>query len=457
MGKKDTAGEINPTRNLAVQLVYEVTENKAFANLALNKALRRSGLSAADRSLLTELVNGTVRMLKHLDWVLNLFLRQELARQNPWLRTILRVSAYQILFMNRIPHFALVNDAVEITRKRCNDGLARVANAVLRNLIRQRNGIKYPPADSREYLAVYYSHPQEMVSYLLEHFTREETVRILSYNNRPARLDLRVNRLKTERDLLLKELEKEGLAGRASPNLPRSIRVDSVERPLEELPAYKEGCFYVQNEAAMLAAIILNPQPDETVLDLCCGVGGKTTHLGELMGNSGSIRAYDSYARKINILKENCARLGIDIVEAQAQDIMAIDSGIKGQKILLDAPCSGTGVLNRRSDARWNKDRSQMEMLNRIQYALLTRAAALLNPGGHLLYSTCSIRREENERLIEAFLEQADDFALEGFNQQLSFFPLDESDKEKAARGMLTLIPGKYDVDGMFYALLRRK
>ncbi len=457
MGKKDTAGKVNPVRNLAVQLVHEVTEDKAFANLALNKALRHSGLSAADRSLLTELVNGTVRMLKHLDWVLNLFLRQELARQNPWLRAILRVSAYQILFMDRIPHFALVNDAVEITRRRCNDGLTKVANAVLRNLIRQRNSIKYPPADSREYLAVYYSHPRELVNYMLENFTREETVRILSYNNRPARLDLRVNRLKIGRDLLLRELEEENLAGQASPNLPWSIRIESLKRPLEELPAYKKGYFYVQNEAAMLAAIILNPQPGETIFDLCCGVGGKTTHLGELMGNTGLIRAYDSYPRKINILKGNCTRLGIDIVEAQAGDINFIDPGVKGHKILLDAPCSGTGVLNRRADSRWNKDRCRMETLNQMQYALLTRAADWLNPGGHLLYSTCSIRREENEELIGAFLKQNDKFVLEGFSPQLAFFPLDDLDKKKAVQGMLTLLPGKYDNDGMFYALLRRK
>lgn len=457
MGKRDTASKVNKTRNLAVQLVYNVTENKAFANLALNKALRDSELSTADRGLLTELVNGTVRMLKHLDWVLNLFLRQELAKQNPWLRSILRVSAYQILFMNRIPQYALVNDAVEITRKRCNDGLARVVNAVLRNLIRQRDSIKYPPSDSQEYLAVYYSHPQELVSYLTEQYTREETVRILAYDNRPARLDIRANRLKIERDLLLKELETEDLVCQASPSLPWSIRVESVARPLEELPAYKEGYFYVQNEAAMLAAIIINPRPGETVFDLCCGVGGKTTHLAELMENSGLIKAYDSYPHKINILKENCARLGINIAEAKAQDIMLLDPNIEVQKVLLDVPCSGTGVLNRRSDARWNKDRSQMGALTRIQYELLTRAASLLSSGGHLLYSTCSICKEENENLIQAFLAKNNDFVLEGFDQQLSFFPLDALDKESSAQGMLTLLPGKYDSDGMFYALLRRK
>lgn len=457
MGQRDTASKVNPTRNLAVQLVYDVMENKAYANLALHKALRHSQLSAADRSLLTELVNGTVRMLKHLDWVLNLFLRQELNRQNPWLRSILRVSAYQILFMDRIPHFALVNDAVEITRKRCNDGLARVVNGVLRNLIRQKDSIKYPPQDSPEYLAVYYSHPRELVDYLGEHFSREETARILAYNNRPARMDLRVNSLKIERDWLIKKLEEENVVCQGSPNVPWSIRVESVATPLEELSAYQQGCFYVQNEASMLAAIIMNPESGETVFDLCCGVGGKTTHMAGLMENSGSIKAYDSYPRKINILQENCNRLGINIVEARAQDIMLIDTDLKVKRVLLDAPCSGSGVLNRRADARWNKERSQIASLNKLQYQLLTRAVSLLSPGGRLLYTTCSICQEENEDIIQAFLAENDKFVLQDFQQQLSFFPLDEGDKEDAARGMLTLLPGKYDSDGMFYALLRRK
>lgn len=457
MGKKDTAGRINPARDLAVQLVFEITENKAFANLALNKALHHSQLSSADRNLVTELVNGTVRMLKHLDWVLNQYLKQDLQQQNPWLRSILRISAYQLLFMDRIPNFALVNDAVEITRKRCNDGLARVANAVLRNLIRQSNSIKYPPLDSQEYLAVYYSHPPELVDYLLKHYNREETIRILSYNNQPARLDLRVNALKISRDSLLAELKKEGMVCHSSTNLPGGIRVETVGRPLEELPTYKKGCFYVQNEAAMLAAIILDPQPGETVYDLCCGVGGKTTHLGELMKNKGLIKAYDSYSRKINILQENCSRMGITIADAKTMDIMLLDTSIKAERGLLDAPCSGTGVLNRRSDARWNKERSQMEELKRIQCQLLTKAAQLLTPGGHLLYSTCSIHEEENQEIILEFLARNDDFTLQDFRQQLSFFSLDASDTRNAEDGMLTLLPGKYDTDGMFYALLRRK
>ncbi|HHV16691.1 MAG TPA: 16S rRNA (cytosine(967)-C(5))-methyltransferase RsmB, partial [Gelria sp.] len=238
MGAKNTAGnKVNKARDKAVQLVYQVTEQGAYANLALMKTLRHSGLSAADRNLLTQLVNGTIRMLKHLDWVLNIFMKANISKQNPWLRSILRVSAYQIMFMERIPDFACVNDAVELSRKRCNANLAKVTNGVLRNLIRHKDDIKYPPPGSNEYLAVYYSHPQELVDYLVNIFGAEQCENILIYNNQPAKIDFRVNTLKISRDELIQELQQAGVKCYASPLLPCCIRIDTLKGPLEDLSA----------------------------------------------------------------------------------------------------------------------------------------------------------------------------------------------------------------------------
>lgn len=453
--KNTSAGNISKAREEAVQLVYEVTEQGAYANLALMKTLRHSKLSVADRDLLTVLVNGTIRMLKHLDWVLNLFLKQDINKQNPWLRSILRVSAYQIMFMDRIPHFASVNDAVELSRKRCNANLARVTNGVLRNLIRNIDNIKYPPDGSSEYLAVYYSHPQELVDKLLTLFGAQQCENILAYNNQPARVDFRVNTFKTSRDELIQELQQNGVKCYASPFVPCCICIESMEGSMEELPAYREGRFYVQNEAAMLAAIILDPLPGEKVLDLCCGVGGKTTHMAEKMQNQGLIKAYDCYSRKIDILKTNCTRLGIKIVNAMAQDIMLLEENQEAGRVMLDAPCSGSGVLNRRSDSRWNKDIAAIKQLNRLQLQFLQKANSLLDEGGYLLYSTCSILPSENEQIVQAFITN-NPFELVGFDQKLSFFSLDTRDKENAGQGMLTLLPGKYDTDGMFFALMRK-
>ena len=453
--KHTATGKISKAREEAVRLVYEVTEQGAYANLALMETLRHSKLNAADRSLLTNLVNGTIRMLKHLDWVLNLFLKQDINKQNPWLRSILRVSACQIIFMERIPDFACVNDAVEMSRKRCNANLARVTNGVLRNLIRNIDNIKYPPRDSSEYLAVYYSHPQELVDKLLTLFGAEQCENILHYNNQPARVDFRVNTLKTSRDELILELQQNGVKCYASPFVPCSVRIESMSGPLEELPAYREGRFYVQNEAAMLAAIILDPLPGEKVLDLCCGVGGKTTHMAEKMHNQGLIKACDSYPGKIDILKSNCTRLGIRIVNAMARDIMLLQENQEAGRVMLDAPCSGSGVLNRRSDARWNKDIEAIKQLTGLQLQFLEKAGSLVGDGGYLLYSTCSVLPAENEEIIQAFIAN-NPFALVGFDQKLNLFPLDSKDKENAGQGMLTLIPGKYETDGMFFALMRK-
>lgn len=455
-GAKHTAADkISKAREEAVKLVYEVTEQGAYANLALMKTLRYSELNATDRSLLTNLVNGTIRMLKHLDWVLNLFLKQDISKQNPWLRSILRVSAFQIIFMDRIPHFACVNDAVELSRKRCNANLARVTNGILRNLIRHNEDIKYPPSGSPQYLAVYYSHPQQLVDNLLNIYGAKQCEKILTYNNQPARVDFRVNTLKTNREELIRELQKDGVKCYPSPFVPTSIRIEAMESSLEDLPAYKKGRFYVQNEAAMLASIILDPLPGEKVLDLCCGVGGKTTHMAENMKNQGLIKAYDSYAKKVDILKSNCTRLGIKIVDANTKDIMLLEEAGPAQRVMLDAPCSGSGVLNRRSDARWNKDIAAIKQLNTLQLQFLQKAGSLVGDGGYLLYSTCSILPEENLDIIQAFIAH-NPFELVGFDQKLSFFPLDSRDKKDARQGMLTLLPGKYDTDGMFFALMKK-
>ncbi len=456
-GDKNTAGDkISKAREEAVQLVYKVTEQGAYANLALMKTLRHSKLNVADRSLLTNLVNGTIRMLKHLDWVLNVFLKQDINKQNPWLRSILRVSAYQIMFMDRIPHFACVNDAVEMSRKQCDTNLAKVTNGVLRNLIRHKDDIKYPTPGSPEYLAVYYSHPRELVDTLLNVYGAEQCENILAYNNQPARIDFRVNTLKTSRDQLIQELHQDGVKCYPSPVLPCSIRIGAMEGSLDDLPAYKEGQFYVQNEAAMLAAIILDPLPGEKVLDLCCGVGGKTTHMAEKMKNQGYIKAYDSYTQKIDILKANCTRLGIRIVDVRPEDIMLVEEKQPTGRVMLDVPCSGSGVLNRRSDARWNKDIIAIKQLTRLQLQFLQKAGSLLKDGGYLLYSTCSILPEENEYVVQDFIAD-NPFDLVGFDQKLSFFPLDAGDKENARQGMLTLLPGKYDTDGMFFALMQKR
>ncbi len=446
---------VNPARVLAAQIVHDIMEEGLYANLALDKELKTSNLSWADRRLLTEIVNGTVRMIKHLDWVLNQFLQKSVARQNSWLRAILRLSAYQILFMERIPVFACVNDAVNLSRLKTNDKLSKVANAVLRNLVRQRNNIRYPEEDSPDFLSVYFSHPKWMVEMLIENYGFAETRRILEYNNRVPQVVLRANTIFYDAQQLLLKLQEDEVQCTESKLHPQAVRVEKTLKPLSSLEAFQKGAFYVQNEASILAGNILSPQAGERVYDFCCGVGGKGTHLAELMQNQGTIKAYDLYPHKIKLLEENCRRLQISVVEPGTADITRLELDDKADRILLDAPCSGLGVLNRRSDSRWRKTRHDIEELQKLQLRLLNQAEKCLKINGLMLYATCTINPGENEKVVEEFL-QAHDFVLQGFAGNIDFFPLDESDRTSAARGMLTILPGKYDTDGMFYALLRR-
>ncbi|MDD3022632.1 MAG: 16S rRNA (cytosine(967)-C(5))-methyltransferase RsmB [Syntrophomonadaceae bacterium] len=453
-----TEPSVSQVRKMAAQLLYEIFENGAYANLALDKALKNSGFNLQEKNLLTEIVNGTVRMLKHLDWVLKLFLKGGLEKQHPWLRNILRISLYQILFMDNIPEYACVNDAVELTAQRSNRNLAKVCNAVLRNIIRNREKLAYPQEGSLEYLAVFYSHPEWMVKYFLDNYGYEHTELLLIYNNTRPQVNLRSNSLKISRDDLLQILIAEGCKCHASSSTPWGINVQVMGKAISDMNSFHRGLFYVQNDASMLAAAILNPSEGDKVLDLASGVGGKSSHLAEYMKNKGQILAFDLYKQKLALLKQNCNRLGINIVEAASVNIFDIDSQtIKAGHILLDAPCSGLGVLNRRADSRWRKNIDDINTLTELQASLLEKASLMLDENGLLLYSTCTINRSENEEIVNSFLIEHWDFRLEDFADNISFFPLDSKDRESAARGMLTIIPGKYQTDGMFYALIRRK
>jgi 16S rRNA (cytosine967-C5)-methyltransferase len=444
-------------RECAADLVYRVLERGAYANLLLEKQMKGSTYSGEDRRLLTEIVNGTVRMVKHLDEVLNLFLKGDIASQNRWLRSVLRVSAYQLLFMDRVPEYAVVNEAVNIVAHRVGQGLGRVTNGVLRNLLRRREDLNLP-GEPEVCLAAYYSHPEWMVDQFIEQYGLEQARAILRFDNSAPALTLRVNRLRARPAQLAADLAAEGIDVTISPCWPEALRVTAAKSPLSESRPFKSGMFYIQNEAAMLAGIILNPSPEETVYDLCCGVGGKSTHLAEIMDNKGRILAFDIYGHKIKLLKENCRRLGIEIAEAYEADVTGLSPHLTpGSAVLLDAPCSGLGVLARRSDARWKKSRKDLRELPGLQSLMLEQAARLVQKGGRLLYSTCTVNRGENEEVVKGFLNSHTHFRLQGFDRELEPFPLDPPDRRACAGGMLTLLPGKYDTDGMFFALLKRE
>lgn len=452
-----TIKQADDARLLALLVVCQVTEKGAYTNLILDKQLRIANLSPKDRHLVTELVNGTIRMLKHLDWVLNLFMSRPITTQNPWLRNILRISLYQILFMDSIPDYAIINSAVEMTRMKAGPGLAGLANGVLRNIARQQGDLSYPAQDNLvDYYSVYYSQPEWLVAKLLADYGEEQTRAILEYYNRRPLLVLRANTLKASQEELGLALASEGIKTRTSTFTPYGVVVESMDQSLAESKAYQGGLFYVQNEASMLAVSILDPQPGEYVIDLCCGVGGKATFAAQMMNNQGFIDAFDIHKHKIDLLQSNCGRLGMSIVSGHQQDILTLTGHSGADRVILDAPCSGLGVLNRRADARWRKTPEDLTGLQALQLQMLTKAGQLVKPDGNLVYCTCTINRGENEDIILAFLNEHPDYKLEGFRDEILGCPLDDQDVSNARGGMLTIIPGKYQTDGMFYAKVRR-
>ncbi len=453
-----TLSNPNKVRKVAMNIIYNITENKAYANLAIDKTLKGNDLSRPDKSLVTEIVNGTIRMLKHLDWVLNLFLAKNVSKQNPWIKTILRMSLYQILFMDKVPNYAAVNEAVELARKKTNHNLSSLVNGVLRNIIRNMDNITYPAPDTIEYLAVYHSHPEWLVANLINNYGIESCAEVLAYNNQRPKLHIRTNTLLATPEELLNELIEMGIDCELSSIFPQAIIINNWgNNSLDQIPAYKKGNFYIQNIASMLAAPILTPEPTEQVYDLCCGVGGKATHMAQLMNNTGNIYCYDIYPSKLTLLEKNAHRLGIKNLTINLEDVLKITEEQVADKVLLDAPCSGLGVLNRRADLRFNKTLDDLQELVNLQNKLLIKASQIVKKGGYILYATCTINKRENEDVVQNFLLNNNEFELMPLDARLSFFPFTDEDYNKAQSGLLTIIPGRYGTDGMFYALLRRK
>lgn len=447
-------------RQVAANILYDIFEKQAYTAIAIDRELRRRPeLSQPQRNLITELVNGTVRMSKHLDWVLALFLQKDIARQPAWLRIILRLAAYQLLFMEQTAPEIAVDSAARMVRRQLGDGLVGVTNGVLRNVQRQRGQLPWERLGSgAEYLAIYYSQPEWIVRHLQNELPPAQLMTALEYYNRHWSLDLRCNALRGDREELLSSLTAEGAEASLSAWSPWSIRLGRSPVSLEQLTAWEEGRCYVQNEASMLAAAVLDPQPGELIYDFCCGLGGKSCHFAEWMGDRGEVRAFDLYPHKIKLLHDNARRLGISSIRAEALDLLADALPEElADRVFIDAPCSGLGVLNRRSDLRWRMEPEELMVLAALQARLLNRAAEVLKPGGVMVYATCTVNREENQNQVERFLRAHPAFSPLPFAEDLAMVALDPEERDACRRGMLLLTPGAYGTDGMFYARLQKE
>lgn len=384
---------------------------EAFVETILEKALADSLLSPADRRLAHELVCGVVRWQATLDWLI----ARQAARplQKPKLQILLRLGLYQIFWLDRIPSHAAVNETVEMAKRGGMAAQAGFVNAMLRNYLREFDATRQRLTELKTtHPGLGFSHPEWVVTRWQRRWGAEKTAELMEWNNTPPAVYARVNTLKTGSKALLAQWREEGVecsAVRRDWLEENAVFELSAHPPLHTLPSFQRGWFYLQDPGTLLAVRELNPQPGETVLDFCAAPGGKATYIAQLMQNQGRLIAQDTDARRMKLLEENSTRLGVAIAQPVLPASLDVPP-VSLDRILVDAPCSNTGVLRRRAEVRWRIRPQEIERLQTLQGKVLRRAAALLKPGGTLVYSTCSLEPEENQDVIRRFLLDHPDF-----------------------------------------------
>jgi 16S rRNA (cytosine967-C5)-methyltransferase len=432
-------------------VLQRVAADEAFADLVLDAEIAARTLSARDAALATELVYGTLRWQRYLDWILARHSRRPLASLDTRVLVLLRMTAYQVTFLERIPAFAAVSDAVSLARARGKQGVPEFVNAVLRSFTRTPAPDREPPApgDPVEALALRLSFPSWLASRWCSRYGLDEAAALMRAMNERPPLTVRTNTLRTTRDALIARLAHDDrLDAAPTPYAPEGVVVAHGGAP-SAWRAFAEGAFAVQDEASMLVARLLDPRPGDVVADACAAPGTKTTHLAQLMENRGRIVAFDPIPARLARVSEAAARLGVSIVEPRggAVEDLAVQMREACDGVLVDAPCTNLGVLRRNPEVKWRREARDIAGSAVRQEAILGAAAAMVKPGGALVYATCSLEPEENEGVTAAFLAARTDFAIDrpaGFP-----FPLD-------ADGYLRCRPHRHGTDGFTAVRLRR-
>ena len=438
-------------RRIALEVLYKIEVKNAYSRIALDSALSSQELSKEDRALVTELVYGVIRHLNTLDWVLNTYsFKQKIENFSPYVKNILRLGAYQLMYLDRIPAYAAINESVEMSKEFGHTGIVSLINAVLRAISDNLEDIHYPDQQKNlsQYLSIVYSHPQWLITRWLSRLGEKETIKLCEINNQAPPLSIRINTLKTTRKEIIPTLEEEDLKVEASSVVPGGLKIrDFIS--LTQLESFRRGLFTVQGESSQLIGHILAPEPGETVLDACAAPGGKTTHIAELMKNTGSIIALDIRKPRVEMIKENCRRLGVTNVKAELLDATKVSSlySKKVDRCLVDAPCSSLGIIQSQPEVRWNRDyRGTLLKMPQLQYAILSEVSLCVKPKGVLLYAVCSLEPEEGEKIIEKFLKERPLFHLESIKPYLPVSKEELVDEN----GFLKIYPHRHHMDGMF-------
>lgn len=439
------------SREWALLVLNEVIVKGAYANIAMDYFHRKYPLQGPERSFAVELARGTIKGWGTLDWMLGFYLTKTLNTLSPVIANILRMGFYQIFFLEKIPVSAASNEAVELAKKYGHPGTVKLVNAILRTALREPEKIQWPDQkeDPIRYLARTYCHPIWIVKRWHQELGFVETEKLLQINNQAPTLGMRVQTLKNSISDCIQALESEQFEVSRSKLATDGLRVGR-HPSLASSEVLKSGRAIIQDEGAMMIAHVVSPKAGEIVLDACAAPGGKTTHLAQLMGDTGTIYAQDIHTHKLKLISDNAKRLDLHSIKPVLGDATKIHLGNRTyDRILLDVPCSGLGTIGRRADTRWRKSEQQIGELMELQRSMLNSAAKALNLNGRLVYSTCTLTPEENELQIERFLLEHPNFSLIPINEIL--------DTEYSEAGYLKLWPHITQTDGFFAACLEKK
>lgn len=444
---------IKNARELSVHILIDIFSQESFANLAIDNYLAESSLEKRDRAFVTQIVYGVIRHHNTLEWLINHLVGKKAAKIKPIIKSILLVGLYQIIYLDKVPDSAACNESSKLAGKYGHKGVVGFVNGVLRNAARQKEQLPYPDitVDPIEHIVLKYSHPSWMVQRWIDRFGIEGTIQLCQKNNEPAKVWLRCNTLKIQMEQFVHSLQASEIQVKKSVYAPEGICVENIDK-VANIPGFREGHFIVQDESSMVVGHIMGVIAGSKVIDACSAPGGKTTHIAQLMENKGQIKAFDVHEHKINLVKTNCQRLGINIVDIDREDAKNLGDKLPcwADYVLADVPCSGMGVLGRRADARWRKTPQQLRDLPQLQREILSSVSQCVKVGGVLVYSTCSIEPEENIEVVKSFLANHSNFQLDDLAPYLPF-----SHKE-AYKGYFQFLPHIHGTDGFFVARMKR-
>lgn len=429
-------------RRIALEILLDVEKNKAYSNITINQYLKNN--KGVEGSLVREIVYGVIENKLLLDYYLSILIKSGFNKLRAEVLIILRMGLYQLIFLSGMPEYAIVNESVKLTRKFSNRH-ASFVNAVMRNFIRQKSTMRMPDKEKEyiRYLSVKYSYEQWMIEKWLKVYPRAFTEELLKAGNETPDITIRVNTLKTEPEKLRESLLENGFEVTGGKYVPEALTLKG--RGIVDNHLFRQGFYQIQDESSMLAVKAMDPKAGDLVIDVCAAPGGKSLFAAEMMKNKGRIIARDIHQHKLDLLDERIKSHGIDIIQSEVYDAMKIDASLanKADKVLVDAPCSGLGVIRRKPEIKYNRKIDDFKAFNKMQYQILENAASYVKNKGVLIYSTCTIASEENQEVIKEFLAR---------HSQFSVIKPDESlfDELVLENNMIQLFPNKHETDGFF-------